>query len=100
MGVLYNRRTDTLSFFENGRSMGAAYEGILAPLQGMYGHLYPFIILEKSEEQVTLLPAPRAAGFPARAHELEAEGDLWAPAPHPDDGTLIIGSRWGTFRCR
>jgi len=84
VGVLYDAAADTLSFFDNGRCMGVAFEGLIGQHKGAYGPLFPIVILEKPEEQVTLQAG--AAG--------------WCPAPHPDDGKLIIGSRWGTFRCK
>ena len=59
VGVLYDLVLDTLSFFENGRCMGVAFEGVLGPHRKdpreSYGHLYPFVILEKSREQVSII---------------------------------------------
>lgn len=39
VGVLYNKLNKTLSFFENGRNMGVAFENVTA----LAGPLVPFV---------------------------------------------------------
>lgn len=98
VGVLYDAKTATVSFLDDGVCMGVVNVGAEGP--NGKGHLLPFVYMPYLEgEQVTLLESRG----PLSVSAVRKTGTRWQrPVGLPYDGTIIVQtwepSVWYAFR--
>jgi len=87
VGVLYDTREASLTFFQDGRSMGVAFTHVRAD----HGRLCAFVSIPSWEgERVTFLDPGASAWAPVHSAAMRAREPVWCRTPHPDDGKLVV----------
>jgi hypothetical protein len=87
VGVLYDTREASLTFFQEGRSMGVAFMHVRAD----HGRLCAFVSIPSWEDERVSFLNPRASTWaPVHCDAMRTREPVWCCAPHPDDGRLVV----------